>query len=261
MGIVGGPLGYQLLRRIGREAAADPLPGQEFPWQSPAYAGRSKLEALFGAGVWAEVTGKVAMDFGCADGAEAIAMAKHGARKVVGIDTRESVLAIARRAAAAAGVTDRCTFSTVTEEGADVIFSMDWFEHYDDPGALLGQMRRLIHDDGRVHISFGPPWYHPLGGHLFSVFPWSHLLFTESALVRWRSDFKSDGATRFSEVEGGLNQMTIRRFERLLAASAFRVEHFETVPITRLRILHNRLTREFLTAHVRCTLVPAAGRS
>jgi hypothetical protein len=57
-----------------------------------------------------------------------------------------------------------------------------------------------------------------LGGHLFSVFPWAHLIFSEQALIRWRSDFKSDGATRFSEVAGGLNQMTIRRFERLIAA-------------------------------------------
>lgn len=262
MGIVGGALGYHVLRRISRDGAlADHLPGQAFPWQSAAYAGRSKLEVLFGPGIWTEVAGKVVMDFGCADGAEAIAMAAHGARRVIGIDTRESVLEVARRAAAAAGVANRCSFSTHTDERADLIFSMDWFEHYDDPGALLGEMRRLINDSGRVHISFGPPWYHPMGGHLFSVFPWAHLVFTERALIRWRSDFKSDGATRFREVEGGLNQMTIRRFERLLAESAFRVESFETPPIKKARILHNHLTREFFTSFVRCTLVPAPGRS
>jgi SAM-dependent methyltransferase len=259
MGIVGGSVGYQLLRRISRDGGAgDHAPGQQFPWQSAAYAGRSKAEVLFGPGIWKEVAGKVAMDFGCADGAEVIAMARHGARKVIGIDNRESVLEIARKAAAAAGVADRCRFSTRADEKADLIFSIDWFEHYDDPGALLAEMRRLIDDQGRVHISFGPSWYHPMGGHLFSVFPWAHLVFTERALIRWRSDFKTDGATRFHEVEGGLNQMTVRRFERLLAASDFRVEHFETVPIRRLRHVHNRLTREFFTSYVRCTLVPGA---
>jgi predicted nicotinamide N-methyase len=263
MGLVGGRVGYQLLRWIGHHGpAADHFPGQAFPWQGQAYASRSKLEVLFGPGVWAEVAGKVVMEFGCADGAEAIAMAAHGAKKVIGIDSRESVLEIARQAAAASGVADRCVFSTHADGRADLIFSIDWFEHYDDVAGILRQMRQSINDDGRVHISFGPPWYHPLGGHLFSTFPWAHLVFTEKALIRWRSDFKSDGATRFCEVEGGLNQMTIRRFERLLAGSEFRVEHFETAPIKKLRILHNRLTREFFTSFVRCTLVPRTdGRS
>lgn len=53
---------------------------------------------------------------------------------------------------------------------------------------------------------------------------------------------------------GGLNQMTIRRFERILQASPFVVEELELVPIRRMRPLHNRLTREFLTATVRCKL-------
>lgn len=257
MGIVGGSIGYHLLCWIGRRGkAAGSAPGLDFPWQARAYRGRSKLEALFGPEIWAEAADKVVMEFGCADGAEAIEMAAHGARKVIGIDDRENVLEIAKQAAAARGVADRCTFSTDTAERADVIVSMDWVEHSDDVAAMLRRMRQSVKDNGRVYISFGPPWFHPLGGHLFSIFPWSHLLFTEESLIRWRSDFKSDGARRFCEVEGGLNQMTIRRFERLLAASGFRVDRFETVPIRKLRILHNRLTREILSSIIRCRLVP-----
>jgi hypothetical protein len=50
--------------------------------------------------------------------------------------------------------------------------------------------------------------------------------------------------------------MTIRRFERLVAASPFELARFETVPIRQLRWMASRLTREFTTAIVRCTLVP-----
>jgi hypothetical protein len=57
-------------------------------------------------------------------------------------------------------------------------------------------------------------------------------------------------ATRFEEVEGGLNQMTVRRV-RQLAGSPLEFETFETVPIRRLRALANPLTREFLTGSVR----------
>ena len=203
------------------------------------------------------MAGRVVIDFGCGEGAEAIEIARRGARRVIGIDIRPNLLERARAAAEKAGVSDRCVFATQTAERADVILSVDGFEHYDDPGQVLECMRRLVNLRGRVFISFGPPWLHPLGGHLFSVFPWAHLIFTERALIRWRSDFKSDRATRFCEVEGGLNQMTIARFEKLVERSPFAVDFFEAVPIRRLRLLHNRFTREFTTAILRCKLTLA----
>ena len=116
-------------------------------------------------------------------------------------------------------------------------------------------MSALLQPAGEVIVSFGPTWYHPLGGHLFSVFPWAHLLFSEKALIRWRSTFKSDGATRFSEVAGGLNQMTISKFEDLIEDSPFKLASMELVPIKKVRRFHGRLTREFTTAIVRCYLV------
>ncbi len=63
-------------------------------------------------------------------------------------------------------------------------------------------MDAMLKPGGRLYASFGPTWFHPYGGHLFSVFPHAHLIFTERSLIRWRSDFKSDGATRFHEVAG-----------------------------------------------------------
>src|SRR5204862_8000360 len=126
----------------------------------------------------------------------------------------------------------------------------------DDPFRILLVLRTLVTDDGVVIVAFGPPWSHPLGGHLFSVFPWAHLLFTSRSLIRSRSDFKSDGATRFSEIEGGLNRMTIRRFKKLVSESEFTFETFEAAPIKRAAVLSNALTKEFFTAIVRCRLVP-----
>jgi hypothetical protein len=115
-------------------------------------------------------------------------------------------------------------------------------------------MHEMLKPGGRVLASFGPTWYHPYGGHLFSVFPWAHLLFSEKALIKWRSGFKTDGATRFNEVDGGLNQMTIRRFERLVSGSPFVFEEFECVPIRSLKRLANPVTREVTTSIVRCKL-------
>lgn len=249
MGIVGGALGYRLLRWISRTGETGYCDGS-------AYADRNKLEVLLGGQIWDDLKDKVVIDFGCGSGVDAVEIAKRGAKRVVGLDIRENALAEARENARQAGVEALCSFSTEVTEKADIILSVDAFEHFDDPGKILKVMRNLVKDDGCVIAAFGPTWYHPLGGHLFSVVPWAHLIFTEKALIRWRSDFKTDGATRFNEAEGGLNQMTIRRFQKLVEDSAFRMREFEAVPIKKLRPIANRFTREFTTAIVRCKLAP-----
>jgi SAM-dependent methyltransferase len=230
-------------------------PDEHPPDARGSYAGRSKLETLLGSEVWPLIQGKRVLDFGCGGGEDSIELARRGAARVMGVDIVEQRRVEARERAAEACVGERCVFSSQPDEPADVIISLDSFEHFADPAEILRTMHRWLAPGGQVLVSFGPTWYHPLGGHLFSVFPWAHLIITEDALIRWRSSFKSDGATRFSEVEGGLNQMTIRRFRRLVEESPLRFARFETRPIQPLRLLHNRLTREFTTATVRCTLV------
>jgi SAM-dependent methyltransferase len=187
--------------------------------------------------------------------AEAVEIAQHGARSVIGIDTQEGLLDLARQRARDAGVDAYCKFAHGAPEPVDLVIALDSFEHFDKPEAVLREMHSMLRPGGCVIACFGPTWYHPLGGHLFSVFPWAHLIFTEKALIRWRADFKSDGATRFSEVAGGLNRMTIRRFEELVNASPLMFQQLELVPIRKLRAVANRITREFTTAMVKCRLV------
>jgi SAM-dependent methyltransferase len=240
-------LQYRFLRKI---APQDPQ-----AMSGSAYDGKSKIRVSLGDDLLTSIRDKTVIDFGCGDGVATLDLARHGARKVIGIDILEGALKKASMNAADAGLADRCEFSTGTDTKADVIVSLDAFEHFGDPAAILDIMHTLLSPGGCVMASFGPTWYHPLGGHLFSVFPWAHLLFSEDALLRWRGDLRADGATRFAEVEGGLNQMTIARFERLVSASKFRIEALETVPIRPLRSVHSRLTREFTTAIVRTKLV------
>jgi SAM-dependent methyltransferase len=242
-------LQYRVLRKIA-PAAPTTMAGS-------AYEGKSKIAVSLGPEILRSVQGKVVIDFGCGDGVATLDLARHGAKQVVGVDILQDRLDRATAHAEAAGLGDRCTFTKRTTMKADVVISLDAFEHFGDPGAILNMMEALLAPDGYVMASFGPTWYHPLGGHLFSVFPWSHLVFSEAALVRWRSDIRSDGATRFSEVEGGLNRMTITRFERIVAASKFKIDSLETVPIGSLRPVHFKLTREFTTAIVRVKLVRA----
>ncbi len=91
MGIIGGAIGYKLLRYISPS-------GQSGNCDGRVYQGRSKMEVLFGDNIWGELTGKTVADFGCGNGTQAIEIAQHGAAKVYGIDIREKILEDARQA-------------------------------------------------------------------------------------------------------------------------------------------------------------------
>ena len=250
MAIIGGALGYHILKAFHKDGRYTGY------MDGRAYVKKSKLEALIGPGVWDAIRDKTVIDFGSGAGVEAVEMAKHGAHRVIGLDIQDYYVDRASELARREGVAHVCTFSKHTDQKVDVIVALDSFEHFKDPAAILRIMRDLLRDDGSVLIAFGPTWYHPLGGHIFSPFPWAHLLFTEKALIRWRSDFIHDGATRFAEIGEGLNQMTIRRFERLIDDSPFQFAEFEARPIRKVKWLATRFTREATTAIVRCRLTP-----
>ncbi|MDE2119378.1 MAG: class I SAM-dependent methyltransferase [Betaproteobacteria bacterium] len=214
----------------------------------------SSPDQFFGADFLGLIQEKTVIDFGCGGGLETIEMVRKGAARVIGLDIQLDLLESAARKALAAGLAERCDFVASTSELADIIVSKDAFEHFADPAQILAQMERLLKPGGYVLAAFGPTWLHPYGGHLFSVFPWSHLIFSEQAQIRWRSQIRNDGATRFSEVAGGLNQLTIGRFEKIVAASPLQIEWLDTIPIRGLPLLKSRPLREFGSSIVRCKL-------
>lgn len=248
MGIMGGKLGYRLLKKMseGKLTEIDPEDGAD--------EDRGGLLRCFGEDFYKEIEGKVVADFGCGTGAQAVAMAANGARKVIGIEILDKYLDIARRRALRQGVADKCVFLKGTEGPVDIVISKDAFEHFADPAAVLRAMKRILKPDGYIYAAFGPTWYHPYGGHLFSLMPWAHLIFTEKAIFRWRSDFKKDGATKFAEIEGGLNKLTIQKFERMVEREGLRFDSFETLPIRGIKIFKHRLLREFGASLVRCRM-------
>lgn len=247
MGIIGGRVGYRILRFIAPQT-------QPSSRDTDQEKSDTKLEQFFGNDFLNLIKDKVVIDFGCGTGNQSVEMAQKGAKKVIGIDIQERLLEHGRQSAKQFGVGERCVFARNTDELADIVISKDAFEHFSNPAEILELMSRSIKPEGYVLAAFGPTWLHPFGGHLFSVFPWSHLIFTESSQIEWRSDFKSDGATRFSEVAGGLNQLTISKFEKIVANSPFRFEWMETVPIKGVALLKTRMLREIGSSIVRCKL-------
>jgi SAM-dependent methyltransferase len=208
------------------------------------------------------VRGKSVLDYGCGPGWQAVAMHQQcGARRVVGIDINATWIAHARELAERVASSDAVTFinvatSTVTEK-FDVVLSLNAMEHFDDPEAHVKRMRGLVAPGGRVVISFAEPWYSHGGSHMsfFTKVPWVNVLFTERTVMAVRSRFRSDGATRYEEVEGGLNRMTLRRFERIMRTSGLRIEHLKFHGARGLPVIDKvPFVREFLVGAATCIL-------
>lgn len=178
MAILGGNVGYSILRAYAGNGRKVGLA------TAPAYENRSKLQILMGPNFLAEIKDKVVIDFGCGIGLEALEMAESGATRVIGVDIQARHLEVARASAAEKHLSDRCHFIQNPDERADIIVALDSFEHFENPAQILRSMHAMLKPGGRVLASFGPTWYHPYGGHLFSVFPWAHLLFSENVLIK-----------------------------------------------------------------------------
>jgi SAM-dependent methyltransferase len=217
-------------------------------------------------GLAALVRGKRVVDFGCGNGDQAIALAREEGCEVLGIDSNPVTLELAREKAASQALANPVRFAgQVTPELAgkfDVVISQNAMEHFPDPDHIVQLMKQLIHDDGVLLITFGPPWYAPYGSHMqyFCKVPWLNLLCSERTVMRVRSRYRSDGATRYVDVESGLNQMSLAKFERVVARAGLEVRHWHLTCVKGLNVLAAvPVLRELFVNHVSCVLAPRKG--
>jgi SAM-dependent methyltransferase len=211
------------------------------------------------------VKGKRVVDFGCGQGFQAIALVKRFQCTVVGIDTNPSALRDSSENATRHNVPDSSLtlVSSATPAMAgqyDAVISQNAFEHYENPAAALTEMVGLINDSGIVLMTFGPPWFSPYGSHMgfFCRVPWLNVLFPEGTVMRVRSRYRTDGASAYEDIEGGLNRMTIRKFETIISACTLRTRYLRYDCVKRINVLGRvPYLREFFINHVTIALSKA----
>jgi ubiquinone/menaquinone biosynthesis C-methylase UbiE len=197
----------------------------------------------------AYVYNKDVLDFGCGWGDQAAAIAVRFDARVTGLDTHTKLLAAARERYGR-----RVRFiERLNGETFDVVITQDAMEHFDDPAAALTAMSGALRPGGRILMTFGPPWYAPYGTHtnFFCPIPWLQLWFPEKTVMNVRARYRKDGASRYEEVESGLNRMSLQKFERLTCASGLRAERLKYVGVKRMHFLTKiPIVRELTTVVV-----------
>jgi SAM-dependent methyltransferase len=208
----------------------------------------------------ARVRGKSVLDYGCGPGWQAVAMQLAGADRVHGVDINDEWLESGRALAASAGAA-RVTFGKEADSDRyDVVIGLGSMEHFRDPQKELARMAALAGQE--LIISFAEPWYSPYGTHMNGTtkLPWLRFFFSERTIMNVRNLYPdgSDGATRFEDVRGGLNKMTVRRFEKLVSSvPGFRVEYLALRGVKGLPLITSvPVVREMFTSALTCILRP-----
>lgn len=213
-----------------------------------------------------DVRGKSVLDVGCGGGATCIEAARRGGTRVVGVDIQPLDWTRQNLQTQYPEFADRVEFISTDgslrelgDEQFDVLISSDSFEHYQDPESFVSVIEARVSPGGVLAIGFGPLWKGPTGGHIeyMTKVPWAHLLFPEHTIMTERRRFRpAESARSFGEVRGGLNQMTLGRFEQIMHRSGLRSRYFATNmsdnPVVRAMNLVSRVPqlREYFTANV-----------
>ena len=236
-----------------------------------------KLRRRFGSAF--DIADKRVLEVGCGEGDLAICMAEAQAQ-VTALDidgarikTAESKRLTAQaegRAGAKFVEADFLRFES--DVSFDRIVALESFEHIAAPERFLAKMRTLLAPEGKILSVWGPTWLSPFGAHMAELtkVPWVHLLFPEPVVlaVRRAKYRPTDLATRYENMRGGLNRMTIARFRECVAEAGLKLERFEINPQFKGRPIDalNRLATafpgvgEYFSHTVLCIMSPDASR-
>ncbi|HMP17562.1 MAG TPA: class I SAM-dependent methyltransferase, partial [Gemmatales bacterium] len=169
------------------------------------------------------------LDFGCGAGGLTYRIAEHS-KHVTGIDIEAYKLDFARKQAERLG-TQPVEFICydgeeipLEKERFGAIFCIDVIEHLPTPDKFLQDFYRLLQPGGLLLISFGPPWFHAHGKHMWAKLPgwWTHLIFPRSVVMR---------VSGFPEIttweQLGMHKLSVSKFEKLIRNSTFQTVYLD----------------------------------
>ena len=207
------------------------------------------------------IKGKTVLDFGCGDGYQSVALIRNGARYALGVDIRTDMRNNASKLARDNNVIQQAEFADRVESRFrgffDIVISQNSMEHFRNPLEIVNIMKSALKEGGALYIMFGGSWYAPYGAHaeFFTKVPWVNILFDEKTVMNVRSLFRTDGAMRYEDVEGGLNKMSIAKFEHIISQSNMAVRYLKYGCVKRIDVLAKvPILRELFINGVSCIL-------
>jgi len=164
-----------------------------------------------------------ALDFGCGAGGLTFRV-REVSRQAIGIDLDPRKIDFARSVAQSKRI-DNLEFVCYpgddipfSDGSFDVVFCVDVIEHLPTPETFAREFMRLLKPGGWLLLSFGPPWQHAHGKHMWSRLPgwWTHLIFPQAVVMRVCG---FDPRTTYEDL--GMFRLTVGKFEKIMRQSGF----------------------------------------
>lgn len=177
------------------------------------------------------------LDLGCGHGAMSVAMARAGARSVLGVDLDAFRVDFCNRLVAERfpDLADRVTFRAVDAcalpgESFDAIVSKNTFEHIEDVPGTLEALHWLLRPGGRLYAGFSPLYHSPFGDHRRTGLrvPWAHTLLPDRVVLAAASRHNRRPVRHLHDI--GLNGWTGQDFLDAFDASPFTVRQLRINP-------------------------------
>jgi len=179
------------------------------------WAGRvAKIARLYGC--------RRLLEVGCGHGLAATILQQAGFEV-----TANDVVNILDPAAHQAGVRflegDVCRGLSYPGAAFDLVFSVNSFEHFDDPAAALDEMLRETRPGGLIYLTFDPLYYSPWGLHAVRRlgFPYPQILFPETTIQRFVDEKAAEIAETYdptsdkTHISPPLNRWTVEQFRQI----------------------------------------------
>lgn len=234
-------LGEYTLRKFSRDPTGEDYPVEHDERQGADPELKARLLTDSFGSLPGALKGARVLSAGCGNAVEPIALALLGAKQITGIDIRldpEYALGVAEAAvprASFAFLVVPVEQTPFENDSFDVVVSRAAYEHFSDPVGALREMARVVRPGGRIYLT-SAVWAGPWGAHMthFTRVPWVHYLFSEETIMAVRNDYRSDGAKRFHEVDGGLSKIKLRRFKQNVRELGLHLDRLEPVALKRL---------------------------
>lgn len=237
------------LKRLGSRTPAITRFDSDENYFRQRVADTSRYRELFARHVSFE--GKTVLDLGCNRGYLLHSFFQNEKFEGIGADLVSYYLKDARRDYGDIFKFVETTPTTIPlpDSSVDVVYTIDTIEHLSQPKELFAEVYRVMRPGGVFLVHYNP-WFNPHGSHLEDIitFPWPHVFFSMDTLLRVAARLYDsphyDTACYFLDKEGQkkpnpyhdqqswgtyLNYMTIRKFNRLLKETPFRVKHQEKI--------------------------------
>lgn len=182
------------------EAVAPPAPvtppREMDPWFRDHYRGAAAIVLdLVPAHCFAK--GRIAVDFGCGDGATTLGVASRVEAQVIGLDLHLTFLQLpdfAQKNLGTGALPSNLAFRQnrlgeplpLADGSVDLVYSWSVFEHLADVSGALSELARVTKPGGVLFIQVEPLFYGPYGSHLRRLVdePWAHLRHGEDEFLR-----------------------------------------------------------------------------